>query len=328
MRQLDRRRAGPRVPVEGELARGAERVEDGRHRLLVDVERGDLRARHPAPRVLGPLAERDQAQEQLPGGLLAVVVELRVELLGSAPQRPGHAADLPVGLEEQGPAVAPFEELGERVLHQRERAGLLGDVGQHRGHEARLQRDVDALRRPGDRPLELLGRERHHRLDAGLEQLREPPVQQRPVVEVGPQRGDHAEAAVRIGGGGLEAPEEVRPDGLVLDEREHLLELVDHEDELATVGREQPQDRAVQPVLVALELLDQARRRIRRGAQQRRLQPVQRVGAREHVRDVPRLGRRRSPRAGAPGSARRARPRTSRSRSVRRPRGTGSAPAA
>ena len=75
------------------------------------------------------------------------------------------------------------------------------------------------------------------RLDAGLEQLREPPVEQRPVVEVGAQRDDDAQAAVRIGRGGLEAPEEVRPDGLVLDEREHLLELVDHEDELGPVGR-------------------------------------------------------------------------------------------
>ena len=45
----------------------------------------------------------------------------------------------------------------------------------------------------------------------------------------------------------------------------------------------------MEPVLVALELLHQARRWVRRGAKERRLQSVQRVGAREHVRDVPRL---------------------------------------
>ena len=162
VRELDRRLAGPRVSVERELPGGPERVEDRGHRLLIDVERGDLRTRHTTPGVLGPLPERDETQEELPRGFLPVVVELRVELLGPPPEGTRDATDLPVGLEEQRASVAPLEELGERVLHQRERAGLLGDVGQHRGDEARLQRDVDALGRPGDRPLELLGRQRHH----------------------------------------------------------------------------------------------------------------------------------------------------------------------
>ena len=80
------------------------------------------------------------------------------------------------------------------------------------------------------------------------------------------------------------------PDRLVLDEGEDLLELVDHEDEVRSVGGEQSQDRTVEPVPVALELLDEARGRIRGGAEQRRLQPVQRMRAGEHVRDAPPLG--------------------------------------
>ena len=147
VRELDRRLAGPRVSVERELAGGPERVEDRGHRLLIDVERGDLRTRHTTPGVLGPLPERDESQEELPRGFLPVVIELRVELLGPPPEGTRDATDLPVGLEEQRASVAPLEELGERVLHQRERAGLLRDVGQHRGDEARLERDVDPLGR-------------------------------------------------------------------------------------------------------------------------------------------------------------------------------------
>ncbi len=300
VRQLDRRRAGPGIAIEGELAGSSVRVEHGRHRLLIDVQRRDLRARHPAPRVLGPLPERDEAQEQLPSSFLAVVVELLVELLGSSPERAGHTADLAIRLEEQDPAVAPLEELRERVLHQRERPGLLRDVGEHLGDEPGLQRHVDAFRRPGDRAFDLLPRERDHGFDARLEQLREAPIQQRPVVEVGPQRDDDADAAARIRGGGLDAPEELGPGCLVLHQREHFLELVDHEDELASVRGEQTEDRAVEALLIARELVHHARRGVRRGAKECRLEPVQGVCAREHVSDVPplRSGDRAAPEGG------------------------------
>jgi hypothetical protein len=134
----------------------------------------------------------------LPGCLLALVREVGVELLGPPAERAGDAADPPVSVEREDTAVAPFEELRQRVLHQRQRAGLLGDVCEHRGHERRLERDVDALRRTGDRAFELIGRERDHRLHARAEQLREAPVQERAIVEVGPERHDDAVEAVRV----------------------------------------------------------------------------------------------------------------------------------
>jgi hypothetical protein len=51
---------------------------------------------------------------------------------------------------------------------------------------------------------------------------------------------------------------EVQAGRLVVNEREHLLELVDHEDEFGAVGGQQPQDGPVEPVLVAFELVHEA----------------------------------------------------------------------
>ena len=56
--------------------------------------------------------------------------------------------------------LLPVEQLGERVLHERQGAGLLGDVGGDLGDEGGLDGLADRARRPDDRPLELVGRER------------------------------------------------------------------------------------------------------------------------------------------------------------------------
>ncbi len=210
-----------------------------------------------------------------------------MQLLCPASEGSRDTPQLPVGAEGEDAALPPFEELGQRVFHQREGTRFLGDVAEHRGHEARFQRHVDPLRRSRDRSLELIGREWDHRFDARAEQFGEASVQQWPVVEVGSQRDDDTEAAVRVGGGGFEAVEEVRPDVLSFDQGEHLLELVDHEDELRPVGGEQSQHGAMQAVLVTFQLFDQAGRWIRRGPQQGRFQSVERVRAREHVRHMP-----------------------------------------
>ena len=81
------------------------------------------------------------------------------------------------------------------------------------------------------------GAKRQHHLGALAHQLAEAGVQQRPVVEIGPQRDDHPDAAVRVGDGGEQAVEEVRAHRLVLDQREELLELVDHQHQLGLIRR-------------------------------------------------------------------------------------------
>ena len=73
-----------------------------------------------------------------------------------------------IRLEREASVLPPVEQLGERVLHERQGAGLLGDVGGDLGDEGGLDRLTDRARRPDDRPLELVGCERGHDLGAAL----------------------------------------------------------------------------------------------------------------------------------------------------------------
>ena len=75
MRHLDGRCSRARIAVEGEQARGAERVEGRRHRLLVDLDRVELPALDAAAGVLRAFAEGDQSQEELPGRIPGGVAE-------------------------------------------------------------------------------------------------------------------------------------------------------------------------------------------------------------------------------------------------------------
>ena len=72
-----------------------------------------------------------------------------------------------------------------------------------------------------------------------------------PVVEVGPERGDDTQAAVGRGDGVHQAVEE-RALFVVGREREELLELVDHEEELLLAGYESAQH-PIDAGLVGLE---------------------------------------------------------------------------
>ena len=141
--------------------------------------------------------------------------------------------------EGQPLLVPTFEELREGVLQERERAGLMGDVGDHLRHQPGLGPDADPFGRPSDRLLELVGGERRNRLGPFGEQLPEARVDERAVVEVRPEGHDDAQPALGIGGGDAQRLEEQLPLALVAGEREDLLELVDHEHDLRLAGRDQ-----------------------------------------------------------------------------------------
>ncbi len=50
---------------------------------------------------------------------MLLVVELLIELIGSARQCPPHPSHGPVDVDGEGVSDAPIEELGERVLEHR-----------------------------------------------------------------------------------------------------------------------------------------------------------------------------------------------------------------
>ena len=89
---------------------------------------------------------------------------------------------------------ARVEQLGQRVLQQRQGPGSVDDLAHHLRHDERLDVDTDLGGRAGDRGLQLVDRHRRDHLGAVAEQLAEAAVPQRPVVEVGAQRDDDADA--------------------------------------------------------------------------------------------------------------------------------------
>ncbi len=186
------------IAVERQEPAACERVDHRVDGSTVDTHPVELRSAHPSPRVFGPLAERDQAQEQLLGSLLARRVRRLVQLLSAARERPRDAADLAVGLRSERAVAPPVEQLGERVLQQRERAGLLGNVRHDLGDEGRFDPHPGVLSGPGDRALQLLGRQRDDRLGPRAYQLGEAAVRERAIVEVGTERRHDPDTGVRI----------------------------------------------------------------------------------------------------------------------------------
>ena len=111
-------------------------------------------------------------------------------------------------------------------MHERQRARLVRDVGDHLGHQAGLGADADPLGRSSDRLFQLVGRERGHGLGPRREQLAHPRVGERAVVEVGAERDDDTKPALGIEGRDAQGLEEQLPLALVGGEGEDLLELV------------------------------------------------------------------------------------------------------
>ncbi len=236
MRDLDGRLTGRRLVVEGQqpvVAVGFQRRLD---RCLRDVEGVELADRDPPARVLASLAERDQPQEDLldrppPLGIGGRVEEVRAGCEGAR-----HPAHLPVRGQREPIPIPSLEELRERVLQQRQSAGLVRDVGDHLGDETRLEEGGLPFRRSADRLLQLVGGERRNRLVPRRQELAEPRVHERPVVVIRSERHDHPEPAARI-----ECRDSQRFQGelafpLVGRQREQFLELIHDEEQLRIAG--------------------------------------------------------------------------------------------
>ena len=109
----------------------------------IDVERSDLVALDAASAGLVVLADRDEAEEELAHHLPTTASKLSntsVARLLSAPSTP------PIPGSRSGQAVArtSIEELGQRVLEERERARLVPDVRDQLAQQGGLERNAGA----------------------------------------------------------------------------------------------------------------------------------------------------------------------------------------
>ena len=124
-----------------------------------------LRPLDTPPRVLGALAERHEPKEELARRFPGVLPETVVDLLGPPRERAGDAADRAVRVRAERASLATLVELGQRVLEQGQRAGLVRHVGDELRDQTRLEPGSGPLRGSCDCTLELLRPQRDDRLE-------------------------------------------------------------------------------------------------------------------------------------------------------------------
>ena len=157
------------------------------------------RARRRVAARVAVVVEADESEEHVPGRLGGLRAEPGEQRVGPPGQRPRHATAGAVGGDRDRAADPGVEQLGQRVLQQRQRARAVDDLAHHLRDDERVDVDADLAGRAGDRRLELVDRHRRDHLGAVAEQLAEAAVPQRPVVEVGAQRDDDADPRARRG---------------------------------------------------------------------------------------------------------------------------------
>jgi hypothetical protein len=231
----------------------AERVEHGAQHGPVDRELLELALEDSAAGVLGPIGDGHESQHDLTHDLVRMPAQTGQESLGALHQRAGNAADGLVGGMADPGAAPVLEQLGQRVLQQRQRAGSIGHRADQLGHQRGLEGDAVPLGREGDRPLQLVTGHRRDDLGSVAQQLTDTPMLQRPVVEVGTDRGDDPNPALFVGDRGDERVQKALCCRRV-DLGEQLLELVDHEHQLRVVVRQHPLDGAPQPAFADEQL--------------------------------------------------------------------------
>ena len=135
-----------------------------------------------------------------------------------------------------------------------------------------------------------------------------------------------ADPARRLQRGGPDGLEQPCPLVLIGDQREDLLELVEDDQELGIGIREDAIGRPDESERVALQILEQRRRRFDGDAEEGGLELAEGMAPREARRSRTSVRSRRSLLAAGPGSGPRERPMTSPSPTARRRRGTATPP--
>ena len=219
----------------GDEAAVRQRCEHVGHVLVaLQVELGERRAA--ANRGVA-LALADQAQHQRAHERLALVRDAGVGALGQAGDGALDAAGLAVGGQGERVVLPLLPELEQGGGQQWQRARLALDVVDQRVGQLRLHPQSDAARGQLDRAPQLRGL---HRPDQNLvptQQLGESRIGGEAPVEVRAQRDHDDRATVRIGGRAGKRVGEGGALGLGAAGREHLLELVDGEEEARASGQ-------------------------------------------------------------------------------------------
>ena len=281
---LDGWRTGGRIAVEGEQAIARECIDRRLEGDDVDVERGELGRRDPAA-ADDRTRNGGNAQEELPSSFLFRSVEVCVERFGAAGHRFANAADPLVrgDIEDRsGPLV---EEFGERVLEQRQRVRLAGDVGDQPTNETRFDRHVELAGGQGRRRREVVGAHRHDVDDVLGEEGSEARRGEGPVVEVGAHRNEDVDPVARILRGAHERGEEAF--GLVgIGEGEQLLELVDDEQQAGSLGVDQPNRGFQEPRFRSAQLGERCAIPVAGNTRERRFELGERLCSRLQDRDA------------------------------------------
>ena len=235
----------------GGVVSGDDHQPGGRHLLDHTVHPRSVGAGHelgqgcPAPRVLGSLPWLREAEQHPPRHLLAVGAEAGVDVVRAPRERPADAAAGGVGLEGQEAAAAAAPELEQQVLEEGQGPRLVRDVGEDAPHEPGLQLQPGRPSRLLDRIAQAVRAERPDEELVLRHQRAQRGVIRAAGVEVGPHRDDDGRAASRDRGRVHQAVDERPTLARAGDEREHLLELVD-DDEQPLAGPVQRADVAAE----------------------------------------------------------------------------------
>ena len=247
------------IPVHGDQPRTRQPLQHlhDRRRLI------QLTTPHPPLRVISPLPQRGQPQEQLMRHPPPILIQTRVHRIRGPRERMVDTASRLVRTQTQHRAPTPPPRLPQRMRHQRQRTRLPRRIRHQPRHQRRLHPAPHRLSRTRDRQPQLIGRHRtdqHLPIPQRLDQLRIPTAMP---VEIRPHPQHHPHPARRRRRRSRQRRHERRPLHRVRTHGEQLLELVHHQHQIRPVRpvRHSLPDTQMQPPPILGELRRQPSRR-------------------------------------------------------------------